>query len=108
MLEASLAAIFLEYGFPKVEQPIVDAFNDRIDYALTTHVDHKTELQEALAQRGRSVSYSVLDVEGPPHDRMFTCAANVDGDQLGIGRGRSKKAAEQAAAKEVLATLGIT
>jgi ribonuclease-3 len=108
LLEASLAAIFLEYGFAKVEAPIVEAFDGRIEYALTSHVDHKTELQEALAQRGRSVSYSVLDVEGPPHDRMFTCAANVDGDQLGVGRGRSKKAAEQAAAKEVLAALGIT
>jgi ribonuclease-3 len=108
LLEASLAAIFLEYGFAEVEGPIVEAFDGRIEYALTSHVDHKTELQEALAQRGRSVSYSVLDVEGPPHDRMFTCAANVDGDQLGVGRGRSKKAAEQAAAKEVLAALGIT
>jgi ribonuclease III len=103
LLEASLAALFLEHGFEKIEPAIVDAFDERIDYALTTHVDHKTELQEALAQRGRSVTYSVLDVEGPPHDRTFTCAANVDGEQLGVGTGRSKKAAEQAAAQEVLA-----
>jgi ribonuclease-3 len=54
------------------------------------------------------VSYSVLDVDGPPHDRTFTCAANIDGEQMGVGRGRSKKAAEQDAAKEVLAKLGIT
>jgi ribonuclease-3 len=107
LLEAALAALFLEYGFAKIEQSIVAAFDGRIEYALTSHVDHKTELQEALAQRGRSVSYAVLDVEGPPHDRTFTCAANVDGEQLGVGRGRSKKAAEQDAAKEVLATLGI-
>jgi ribonuclease-3 len=103
LLEASLAALFLEHGFEKIEPAIVDAFDERIDYALTTHIDHKTELQEALAQRGRSVTYSVLDVEGPPHDRTFTCAANVDGEQLGVGTGRSKKAAEQAAAQEVLA-----
>jgi ribonuclease III len=108
LLEASLAALFLEYGFPKIEPSIVEAFDGRIEYALTSHVDHKTELQEALARRGRSVSYSVLDVDGPPHDRMFTCAANVDGEQLGVGRGQSKKAAEQAAAKEVLAALQIT
>jgi ribonuclease-3 len=108
LLEASLAALFLEYGFPKIEAAVVGAFDARIEYALTSHVDHKTELQEALAQRGRSVSYSVLDVDGPPHDRMFTCAANIDGDQMGVGRGRSKKAAEQDAAKEVLAKLGIT
>jgi ribonuclease-3 len=107
VLEASLAALFLEYGFPKIEAAVVEAFNGRIDYALTSHVDYKTELQEALAQRGRSVSYSVLDVEGPPHDRMFTCGANIDGEQLGVGKGRSKKAAEQAAAKEVLEQLEL-
>jgi len=108
LLEAALAALFLEYGFQKIEQAIVDAFGGRIEYALTTHVDHKTELQEALARRGKSVSYSVLDVDGPPHDRTFTCAANVDGEQVGMGKGRSKKAAEQDAAKEVLEKLGVS
>jgi ribonuclease-3 len=106
LLEAALAALFLEHGFEKIEQPIVKAFSERIDYALTSHVDYKTELQEALARRGQSVSYSVLDVEGPPHDRRFTCAAVVDGEQLGTGSGESKKAAEQEAAKEVLIRLG--
>jgi ribonuclease III len=108
LLEASLAALFLEHGFEKIEVAVVDAFRDRIDYALTSHVDFKTELQEALARRGKSVNYTVLDVDGPPHDRTFTCAANVDGEQVGAGSGRSKKAAEQAAAQEVLAKLGIT
>src|SRR5439155_3405459 len=107
LLEASLAALFLEHGFRKIEEPIVEAFAARIEYALTTHVDYKTELQEALARRGKSVNYSVLSVDGPPHDRSFTCAANVDSEQTGIGHGRSKKAAEQAAAKEVLAKLGF-
>jgi len=108
LLEASLAALFLEHGFRKIEQAIVEAFAGRIEYALTSHVDFKTELQEALARRGRSVSYSVLNVEGPPHDRTFTCAATVEGEQAGVGQGQSKKAAEQAAAQEVLAKLGIT
>jgi ribonuclease-3 len=74
---------------------------------MTTHVDYKTELQETLARRGRSVAYSVLEVEGPPHDRRFTCAAAIDGEQLGVGHGESKKAAEQEAAKQALAALGI-
>jgi ribonuclease III len=86
VLEAALAALFLEHGFPKIEHAIVAAFEPRIEYALTTHVDHKTELQEALARDGRSVSYAVLEVEGPPHDRTFTSAAVVDGDQAGVGR----------------------
>ena len=108
LLEASLAALYLEHGFEKIEQAVVDAFSSRIEYALTSHVDYKTELQEALARRGKSVSYSVLNAEGAPHDRTFTCAATVDGEQAGVGHGRSKKAAEQAAAQQVLAKLGVT
>jgi ribonuclease-3 len=102
LLEAVLGALFLEHGFAAIEDAIVGAFASRIEYALTTHVDHKTELQEALARSGRQVSYVVLTAEGPPHERHFTCAAIVDGEQLGVGDGRSKKAAEQEAAREVL------
>jgi ribonuclease III len=107
LLEAALAALFLEHGFESAERPIVEAFAGRIEYALTTHVDYKTELQEALARRGQSVNYSVLDVEGPPHNRRFRCAAVIDGEQLGVGEGASKKAAEQEAAKQALAELGV-
>ena len=106
LLEAALAALFLEHGFESIEGTIVAAFEPRIEYALTTHVDYKTELQEALARRGQSVSYSVLEVEGPPHDRRFTCAAQIDGQQVGVGTGASKKTAEQEAAKQALAALG--
>ena len=106
LLEAALGALFLEYGFEQIEEAVVAAFSGQIEYALTTHVDHKTELQEALARMGRAVTYSVLDVEGPPHDRTFTCAAVIDGEETGVGKGPSKKAAEQEAAREALAKLG--
>jgi ribonuclease-3 len=102
LLEAAIAALFLEHGYEAIERAIVAAFSDRIEYARTTHVDHKTELQEALAKSGRVVTYSVLAVEGPPHDRHFVCAALIDGAEAGRGTGRSKKDAEQAAAKEAL------
>jgi ribonuclease III len=105
LLEAALAALFLEHGFEPIQESIVEAFSGRIDYAATTHVDFKTELQEVLAARGRQVTYSVLDVEGPPHDRTFTSAAVIDGDQAGVGAGASKKAAEQEAAKQALEKL---
>ena len=107
LLEAALAALFLERGFEAIERAVVAAFQARIQYALTTHVYHKTELQEALARRGLSVNYSVLDVDGPPHDRRFTCAAMVDGEQQGVGTGASKKAAEQEAAKQAFEALGL-
>jgi ribonuclease III len=102
LLEAALAAIYLEHGFEAVEPAIVAAFEPQIEYALTGHVDHKTELQERLARLGRTVTYTTLNVEGPPHDRSFTAAAVVDGEVTGTGTGRSKKDAEQGAAKVAL------
>jgi ribonuclease III len=107
LLEAALAALFLEYGYEKIEQAVVDAFAVQIDYAANHFVDYKTELQEALARQRRQVVYTVLDVSGPAHERHFRCAAVVDGDQVGVGEGRTKKDAEQAAAKEVLEKLVI-
>jgi ribonuclease-3 len=107
LLEAALAALYLEHGFEPIESAIVDAFSGRIDYAVSGHVDYKTELQEVLARRGLSVGYAVVDVEGPPHERRFTCAAVIDGEHVGVGDGRSKKAAEQEAARKALERLEI-
>jgi ribonuclease-3 len=53
------------------------------------------------------VQYAVLAIEGPPHDRRFVCAAVIDDEQLGCGRGSTKKAAEQEAARQALEKLGI-
>ena len=86
---------------------MVSAFSEQIDYAATQHVDHKTELQESLARRRQQVIYTVVDAEGPAHDRRFTCAAVLDGVQIGTGSGRTKKEAEQEAAREALAALDL-
>jgi ribonuclease-3 len=108
LLEAAIAALYLEHGFERIEPAIVAAFSEKIEYARSSHVDYKTELQEALARSGRQVHYTVLEVEGPPHDRRFVCAAHVAGAQFGMGRGSTKKAAEQEAAREALEALGVT
>ena len=105
LVEACLGALYLEHGFEAIRAPIVGAFKERIDYALEGHVDYKTELQEELARRGLSVTYTVVTVAGPPHDRSFTCAATIDGETVGTGEGASKKAAEQVAAREALERL---
>jgi ribonuclease-3 len=107
LLEAALAALFLEMGFERIEPAIVSAFSAQIDYAATQHVDHKTELQEALARQRRQVTYSVMSAEGPAHDRRFTCVALIDGEQVGRGTGRTKKDAEQQAAREALARINV-
>ena len=105
LLEAAIAAVYLEVGFDVTAEAIVEAFDDRIAFASTGHIDAKTELQEALARSGRIVHYEVLDVTGPAHERQFVCAALIDGVRLGEGSGTTKKAAEQEAAAEALATL---
>jgi len=106
LLEAALAALFLEHGFEKIEQPIVQAFSSRIDYALNSHVDYKTELQEALARRGQSVNYAVLEVEGPPHDRRFTSAAVIEGEQFGVGQWRVEEGRRARSCQEGLGEAG--
>jgi ribonuclease III len=107
VIEAALGALFLQHGFAAIEDAVVDAFSEQIEHALTTRVDHKTDLQELLARSGRHVTYTEISVEGPPHERRFTCAAIIDGEELGRGEGRTKKEAEQEAAREVLARLDI-
>jgi ribonuclease-3 len=103
VIEAALGALFLQHGFAAIEDTVVAAFSRQIEDALTTRVDHKTDLQEVLARDGRHVTYVEVAVEGPPHERHFTCAALVDGEELGRGEGPTKKAAEQEAAREALA-----
>jgi ribonuclease-3 len=105
LLEAALAAIFLERGLETVEPAIVAAFAGQIEYAATHSVDYKTELQEELARLKKQVVYTVLEMEGPAHDRLFTCAATIDGEQRGTGTGRTKKEAEQQAALQALESL---
>jgi ribonuclease-3 len=107
LMESVLAAVYLQYGLDAIAEAVVEAFQGRTQQALTVPVDHKTSLQEELAKQGRRVEYTTLGVEGPPHNRMFTCAAVIDGEQLGTGRGSTKKAAEQMAAKQALGRLGL-
>ena len=106
VLEAAMAAVYLEHGFEAVEQAIVEAFDGQIEFALTNLVDAKTELQELLARSGHSVSYALLEAIGPAHEKTFTAAVLIDGEEAGVGRGSSKKEAEQVAAQKALAGLG--
>jgi ribonuclease III len=84
---------------------IVEAFADEIEQATRERLDFKSELQERLARDGETVYYEVASEDGPPHDRRFEIRATVGGDELGLGSGRSKKEAEQAAAEVALEKL---
>ena len=65
-------------------------------------MDFKSELQERLARRADVVDYEIESEDGPPHDRRFVALAMVDGEELGRGSGKTKKAAEQSAAERAL------
>jgi ribonuclease III len=101
-----IGACFLAFGFESTAAAVAAAFTPRIELAAQTRLDFKSALQELLARRGSRVSYDVVREAGPPHDRTFEVAALLDGEQVGRGSGRSKKAAEQAAAEEALGRLG--
>jgi ribonuclease III len=104
--EALIGACFLAFGFEQTADAVTEAFESRIEHAAETRIDFKSALQELLAQRRSRVSYEVIAESGPPHRRRFEVAAIVDSERVGEGVGRSKKAAEQAAAEQALARLG--
>ena len=104
--EALIGACFLAFGFDRVAAAVALAFESRVEHAAETRIDFKSALQELLARRRAVVSYEVTAESGPPHRRQFEVAAIVDAETVGEGAGRSKKAAEQAAAEQALKRLG--
>lgn len=99
VIEAVIGACYLQAGYERTAEAVVEAFGPEIEGALENPVDFKSALQELLARRGAEVSYEVVAVEGPPHERSYEVLARVDGRDLGRGTGRSKKHAEQEAAR---------
>jgi ribonuclease III len=103
--EAVIGACYLAHGFERTAAAVVEAFDAEVEQATRERLDFKSELQERLARDGETVNYEVTDEAGPPHDRRFQIRASVEGDEIGIGSGRSKKEAEQAAARHALENL---
>jgi len=106
VIEAVIGACYLSAGFERTSAAVVEAFAEQIEEALERPVDFKSALQERLAQGGEVVLYEVTEQSGPPHDRTFAVVAMVAGAPLADGSGRSKKLAEQDAARRALASLG--
>src|ERR671922_1518577 len=104
--EAIIGAAYLAFGFDRVSPAVVAAFADEIDDALEHPVDYKSVLQERLARRAEVVIYRTIEEQGPAHDRSFVAVAEVDGQELGRGEGKTKKGAEQEAALHALDALG--
>jgi ribonuclease-3 len=103
--EAVIGAVYLQCGYDRTAPAVVEAFLEQIEEALESPDDFKSLLQERLARRGEVVVYVIEREDGPPHDRNFEAVAQVEGEEIGRGGGKSKKSAEQAAALTALRTM---
>jgi len=103
--EAIIGAAYLAFGLERTKPAVVESFRGEIDQALDHPVDYKSVLQERLARRAEIVTYQTVSEEGPAHDRSFIAVAEVAGQELGRGEGKTKKAAEQEAALHALDAL---
>ena len=97
-LEAFIAAIYLDQGLDVCKPFVINLIKNN----LKDTKDNKSVLQEFLH---RSIEYRLESETGPAHSRVFVCSAVVDNIVYGIGEGKTKKAAEQEAAKKALEIL---
>ncbi len=105
--EAILAAVYLDGGKEPAERIvrtfILEKLKGGMDVLIT---DYKTQLQERLQRKkGQSVRYALLEERGPDHSKEFVTQVIINENPAGIGVGRSKKEAEQAAARQALEAL---
>jgi ribonuclease-3 len=103
-LEAVIAAVYLDGGLDAARQVVLHAFADLLEnLSRPEAMDYKTELQERC-QRDFSVLpvYRVLRESGPDHHKQFDIELTIRGEVYGVGTGRSKKEAEQQAARAAL------
>ena len=107
-LEAVIAAVYLDSGFETVREVLLKIFDEEV-HRPSLHqddTDYKTELQECC-QREFDVlpTYRILRETGPDHQKLFEVNLTIKQELVGIGRGRSKKEAEQQAARQALEKL---
>ena len=102
--EALLAAIFLDSDFYTAKDWLLNLMKDEFATLSEKKIsDYKTALQE-YTQKGTTgkVTYTKISEDGPDHNKHFVCAVLVDGKEIARGDGRTKKEAEQCAAKRAL------
>jgi ribonuclease-3 len=104
-LEAVIGAIYLDGGFASAKEFVEGFVLSDLDQK-ELFFDSKTILQEIAQKDGQLVSYDLLGESGPDHNKVFEASVSVGGELLARGRGKSKKAAEQAAAQAAIETLG--
>ena len=109
VFEAFIGAIYLDQGIVVAYRVVQDIlFEDIKNTNIDDIIDAKTRLQEEIQSEYReAVRYELIDEFGPPHDRTFVSQVIFNGIVLGKGSGKSKKAAEEAAAKDALSKRSV-
>ncbi|MFC1896951.1 ribonuclease III [Chloroflexota bacterium] len=108
VLEAMIAAIFLDQGLISTEKFILRLFNEELQKVADQRagVDYKSQLQELIqAREQQTPAYQLVETVGPDHDRRFTVEVRIGDVVLGMGSGKSKKIAETEAARVALEQL---
>lgn len=107
--ESFLGAIYLEGGIEEVRKLLkVVVFPHVLAINEVQFIDYKSRLQEYIQSETRTaLDYRLDNVEGPPHNRLFTMSVYLENMKLGTGKGKSKKDAEQEAAKAALAKMAV-
>ena len=109
VFESIIAAIYITKGYPNAFLFVSKVFEDQVDFKkLVNQVDNFKSALLELTQANKMglPNYKVITESGPGHDKVFEIKVLVDDKELGIGEGKSKKSAEQEAAKMALKTLG--
>lgn len=104
-MEAVIGAIFISADFETAQKFVVRHFRDILDHPETVEgsKDHKSALQELLAKRSHQrPDYQLVAAEGPDHEKEFTVALYVAGEKKSEGVARTRKQAEQNAARAYL------
>lgn len=106
--EAVLAAIYLDGGFESAKKFVLSFIPSNFKgKKVSNHSDYKTALQEIIQKnREEKIEYMLVSESGPDHDKSFTVEVHLNSNVIGTGDGRSKKQAEQNAAKEALELMG--
>ena len=106
--EALTAAVYLDGGLEKAREFVLGFLSESLSTHNISFKDYKTLLQEVIQQnQGESLNYVIAGESGPDHDKRFEVEVHLNSNVIGRGTGRSKKQAEQEAAREALQLMGI-
>lgn len=100
IFEAILGCIYLDCGFDVAKKYIYEIVIPYIEKDHEFLSDYKSKLQEMMQMERKTLDYVVVKEDGPAHDKSFTVEVRVDGMIFGKGVGKTKKEAEQQAAKD--------